>query len=264
MLAIQGCERSPKELTLQEITAEIEKHIPYYSKKTTNWKASIRHALSLHQIFRRRQRKEDEAGPRGGYWHLDFRDGEGTKRLRKRNSRAQRTRDEDDDFEDMEEDPSSESFDDDDSASTGSSGRHAPYPAVAGAGSSSFRGRRPIVGASGPSRLGGSPLLVRTGSPSTSTASPPPFLSGPRQPPLEVVEQERLPAGGISRGQRAGPVGYYGRGGVSGGASERDARFVPAGSSAVRGAHIRPHGPAHRGGRPAGEPAQDRKGKGRG
>ncbi|KAL1713434.1 hypothetical protein EV715DRAFT_258457 [Schizophyllum commune] len=268
MLAIQGCSRSPKELTLNEIAQTIEQHFTWYGDGKTNWKASIRHALSLHKIFRRRSRRDVEGGGRGGYWHLDFSDGEGTKRSRKRTSRAQRFARDDDDFDQStEEEPgSSESVDDDDTASTGSSGRHAPYPAASSYSSSSTRGGLPTARGRRPDRLGASPLPAGAGSPGTSTASPPQVFIpyAPRQPPFEAAGPSRLPAGGISRGGRASPAGQFGRGGLPGGAGERDARFAPAGSSTARGAHIRPHGPAHRGGRPAGEPAQDRKGKGRG
>ena len=41
MLAIQGCSRSPKELTLNEIAQTIEQHFTWYGDGKTNWKVRV-------------------------------------------------------------------------------------------------------------------------------------------------------------------------------------------------------------------------------
>lgn len=76
------------------------------------WKRSIRHNLSLKAIFVRVERPANEPG-KGHYWAIDFRQGEGNKRDRKRRDPSSRTStnrsrsDEEDDFsEEMEEDQS--------------------------------------------------------------------------------------------------------------------------------------------------------------
>ncbi|KAF7317271.1 Winged helix DNA-binding domain-containing protein [Mycena chlorophos] len=83
-------------LTLKEIYAAIQDRYEYYREVQTNaWKRSIRHALSLHQVFRHIDRPVQEAG-KGGYWTLDYSQGEGTKRERKRRPLPQGEEDDDD------------------------------------------------------------------------------------------------------------------------------------------------------------------------
>ncbi|KAJ7051993.1 hypothetical protein C8F01DRAFT_964725, partial [Mycena amicta] len=79
-VAIYGSAR--KRLTLQEICLAIEGRYEYYRNEPTGaWRRSIRHALSLHKVFRNLERAVQEPG-KGGYWTLDYSKGEGTKRPR--------------------------------------------------------------------------------------------------------------------------------------------------------------------------------------
>ncbi|KAJ7886608.1 hypothetical protein B0H14DRAFT_2498507 [Mycena olivaceomarginata] len=90
-LAIYG---SPKKrLTLQEIYEEIGQRFVWFRKNMDNktWKSSIRHNLSLNQVFRKVQRPVTEPGM-GGYWELDISNGEGYKRPRKRIARRPKGR----------------------------------------------------------------------------------------------------------------------------------------------------------------------------
>nr|GAT61381.1 winged helix DNA-binding domain-containing protein [Mycena chlorophos] len=83
-------------LTLKEIYAAIQDRYEYYREVQTDaWKRSMRHALSLHQVFRHIDRPVQEAG-KGGYWTLDYSQGEGTKRERKRRPLPQGDDDDDD------------------------------------------------------------------------------------------------------------------------------------------------------------------------
>ncbi|KAH7884809.1 hypothetical protein F5I97DRAFT_1813027, partial [Phlebopus sp. FC_14] len=69
-LAIYG---SPnKQLTLQEIYAELEKRFQWFRdrKHEKAWKNSIRHNLSLNKVFRHVPRPITEPG-KGSYWQLD-------------------------------------------------------------------------------------------------------------------------------------------------------------------------------------------------
>ncbi|TRM57391.1 hypothetical protein BD626DRAFT_515102 [Schizophyllum amplum] len=240
MLAIQGCKRSPKELTLHEIAQEFTTHLEFYRYTTTSWRASVRHALSLHKIFRQRSRKDIEGGGRGGFWHLDFSEGEGTKRLRKRLSRAQRAP-KDEDTEQSTEDDMGSSFDEDDGEK---SDKHAPYPSARAGPSSAAR-----PGPSSSARAGPSPARTRRPAPQPSLdAISEPAMTGYRAPEAEAGDARFVEAG--------------------------DPRFAPAGSSTSargahtqdRGAHIQGRGaqPRGRGRRTAGdESVQDTKGKGR-
>ncbi|KAF8120360.1 hypothetical protein EV363DRAFT_1478330, partial [Boletus edulis] len=82
-LAIYG---SPnKQLTLQEIYAGLENRFQWFRdhKHEKAWKNSIRHNLSLNQVFQHVPRPITEPG-KGSYWQLDVSKGEGYKRTRKR------------------------------------------------------------------------------------------------------------------------------------------------------------------------------------
>ncbi|KAI0076201.1 winged helix DNA-binding domain-containing protein, partial [Panus rudis PR-1116 ss-1] len=81
-LAILGSPR--KRLTLAEIYSAIEDRFEWF--KNTNdkaWQGSIRHTLSLKSIFRSVSRPITEPG-KGNYWMVDYTQGEGNKRVRKR------------------------------------------------------------------------------------------------------------------------------------------------------------------------------------
>ncbi|GJE88704.1 forkhead domain-containing protein [Phanerochaete sordida] len=84
-LAIYG---SPhKRLTLQEIYTAIESRFQWYREnKDKAWKDSIRHNLSLNKCFRRVPRPISEPG-KGYFWVVDYSQGEGNKRQRKRNKK---------------------------------------------------------------------------------------------------------------------------------------------------------------------------------
>lgn len=84
-LAIQG---SPnKRLTLKEIYEAIENRFEFYRNSPNGaWKGSIRHNLSLNQVFRNVPRPLTEPG-KGNYWEIDHSKGEGYKRDRKRRNR---------------------------------------------------------------------------------------------------------------------------------------------------------------------------------
>ncbi|KAJ7278937.1 hypothetical protein C8J57DRAFT_1059638 [Mycena rebaudengoi] len=82
-LAIHG---SPeKKLTLQGICHELAQRFSWFKQhcRETAWKNSIRHNLSLNKVFRKIPLSVTQSG-KGSYWQLDFSDGEGHKRLRKR------------------------------------------------------------------------------------------------------------------------------------------------------------------------------------
>ncbi|KAF5359103.1 hypothetical protein D9756_002960 [Leucocoprinus leucothites] len=84
-LAIHGCERGM--LTLQEIYQALEDRFEYFARlKSSAWKNSIRHNLSLNQVFRSCDRPITEPG-KGRYWSLDISKGEGYKRERRRKRR---------------------------------------------------------------------------------------------------------------------------------------------------------------------------------
>ncbi|KAF8645878.1 hypothetical protein AX16_007536 [Volvariella volvacea WC 439] len=89
-LAIYGSEN--KRLTLQGIYDAIAERFEYYRKQKKNaWKHSIRHNLSLNKVFRRAYRAvvdTDAKGDRGGFWVLDFSEGEGYKRDRRRTRKS--------------------------------------------------------------------------------------------------------------------------------------------------------------------------------
>ncbi|CCM04237.1 uncharacterized protein FIBRA_06404 [Fibroporia radiculosa] len=85
-LAIHG---SPKKrLTLQEIYAALEARFQWFRDNTHDkaWQNSIRHNLSLNKCFRRVSKPITEPG-KGSYWVVDYSQGEGNKRARKRNKR---------------------------------------------------------------------------------------------------------------------------------------------------------------------------------
>ncbi|KAJ6608653.1 hypothetical protein B0H10DRAFT_515771 [Mycena sp. CBHHK59/15] len=88
-LALYGCEK--KKLTLQEIYREIIGRFRWFKEHQTqtSWKNSIRHNLSLNKVFKPEARPMSEVG-KGCYWTLDVSQGEGNKRPRKRQSRANR------------------------------------------------------------------------------------------------------------------------------------------------------------------------------
>ncbi|KAI9566911.1 hypothetical protein HD554DRAFT_2024951, partial [Boletus coccyginus] len=82
-LAIYGSPK--KQLTLQEIYTELENRFQWFRdhKRDRAWKNSIRHNLSLNQVFKHVARPITEPG-KGNYWQLDVSKGEGYKRARKR------------------------------------------------------------------------------------------------------------------------------------------------------------------------------------
>ncbi|TRM64675.1 hypothetical protein BD626DRAFT_628814 [Schizophyllum amplum] len=72
--------------TLQDMYEAVEERYLYFrGNNVDSWKGSIRHMLSLKKVYRNE----------GGLWWLDFSDGEGDKRQRKRGSRSSS----DDDYE---------------------------------------------------------------------------------------------------------------------------------------------------------------------
>ncbi|KAJ7131702.1 fork head domain-containing protein, partial [Mycena crocata] len=82
MLAIHGSEK--KRLTLQQIYRAIEARFTYYREtEGKQWQNSIRHSLSLRSAFVKVRRPAHEPG-KGFYWQLDFTNGDGLKRPRKR------------------------------------------------------------------------------------------------------------------------------------------------------------------------------------
>ncbi|KXN83803.1 Forkhead box protein I1-ema [Leucoagaricus sp. SymC.cos] len=84
-LAIHGSPRGM--LTLQEIYLALEDRFDYFARlKSSAWKNSIRHNLSLNQVFRSCDRPITEPG-KGRYWSLDISKGEGYKRERRRKRR---------------------------------------------------------------------------------------------------------------------------------------------------------------------------------
>ncbi|KAF9790807.1 hypothetical protein BJ322DRAFT_999001, partial [Thelephora terrestris] len=81
-LAIYGSPR--KRLTLQEIYHALESRFDWFKDSNdTAWKRSIRHNLSLNKTFRKVPRPVTDPG-KGSYWMVDYSQGEGNKRLRKR------------------------------------------------------------------------------------------------------------------------------------------------------------------------------------
>ncbi|PIL35654.1 transcription factor [Ganoderma sinense ZZ0214-1] len=85
-LAILGS--TNKRLTLQEIYQALEDRFVWFAqnKDDKSWQNSIRHNLSLYKCFKRIQKPITEPG-KGSYWVVDYSDGAGTKRPRKRNKR---------------------------------------------------------------------------------------------------------------------------------------------------------------------------------
>lgn len=85
-LAIYGSPR--RRLTLQEIYQALEDRFEWFRQRTDelSWKNSIRHNLSLRKCFLKVQRPITEPG-KGSYWMIDLTQGEGNKRVRKRNKK---------------------------------------------------------------------------------------------------------------------------------------------------------------------------------
>ncbi|KAH9063630.1 hypothetical protein EDB87DRAFT_1557719 [Lactarius vividus] len=85
-LAIYDSPRS--RLTLQEIYQALEDRFEWFRQRTDelSWKNSIRHNLSLRKCFLKVQRPITEPG-KGSYWMIDLTQGEGNKRVRKRNKK---------------------------------------------------------------------------------------------------------------------------------------------------------------------------------
>ncbi|KAI0091232.1 hypothetical protein BDY19DRAFT_886731, partial [Irpex rosettiformis] len=83
-LAIHGSRN--KRLTLQGIYHALEYRFEWYRENSedTSWKNSIRHNLSLNKCFRRAPRPITEPG-KGSFWTVDYSQGTGNKRERKRN-----------------------------------------------------------------------------------------------------------------------------------------------------------------------------------
>ncbi|KAJ7821147.1 hypothetical protein B0H13DRAFT_1660555 [Mycena leptocephala] len=82
-LAIYGSENQM--LTYSEICLAISLRFEWYRKRwhTESWRNSVRHALSLNQAFKR------VGGIKGGYWKVDFADGDGYKRPTVRRAKNQ-------------------------------------------------------------------------------------------------------------------------------------------------------------------------------
>ncbi|KAG8212907.1 hypothetical protein J3R82DRAFT_11259 [Butyriboletus roseoflavus] len=104
-LAIYGSPK--KQLTLQEIYIELEKRFEWFRehKNQKAWKNSIRHNLSLNQVFQHVPRPVTEPG-KGSYWQLDVSKGEGHKRVRKRRpkNRMMASEEENEEASEMDED----------------------------------------------------------------------------------------------------------------------------------------------------------------
>ncbi|EKM77971.1 hypothetical protein AGABI1DRAFT_107749 [Agaricus bisporus var. burnettii JB137-S8] len=84
-LAIHGSVKG--RLTLQEIYQSLEDRFTYFARlRSSAWKNSIRHNLSLNQVFRSCDRPITEPG-KGRYWSVDISKGEGYKRERRRKRR---------------------------------------------------------------------------------------------------------------------------------------------------------------------------------
>ncbi|KAJ6553600.1 hypothetical protein DFH09DRAFT_843304, partial [Mycena vulgaris] len=81
-LAIYGSET--KRLTLQGIYQALVARFRFFKEHETEkqWRNSIRHALSLYQVFVKVKRPLHDAG-KGDYWTLDHSRGEGTKRFKR-------------------------------------------------------------------------------------------------------------------------------------------------------------------------------------
>ncbi|KAI0342811.1 hypothetical protein BDW22DRAFT_1330320, partial [Trametopsis cervina] len=82
-LAIHG---SPnRRLTLQEIYQALMRRFRWYrdNARDRSWQNSIRHNLSLNKCFRKVARPITEPG-KGHFWTVDYSDGVGNKRERKR------------------------------------------------------------------------------------------------------------------------------------------------------------------------------------
>ncbi|KAJ6620424.1 hypothetical protein B0H10DRAFT_1791765 [Mycena sp. CBHHK59/15] len=84
-LAIYGS--ADKQLTLRGIFNELAQRFTWFREHQEDdaWKNSVRHNLSLNKVFRRIPRPLTEPG-QGCYWTLDFSEGEGNKRVRKRHT----------------------------------------------------------------------------------------------------------------------------------------------------------------------------------
>ncbi|KZT02565.1 winged helix DNA-binding domain-containing protein, partial [Laetiporus sulphureus 93-53] len=82
-LAIFGSPR--KRLTLQEIYAALQERFEWFRDNVhdKSWQNSIRHNLSLNLCFRKVFKPATEPG-KGYYWMVDYSNGEGNKRPRKR------------------------------------------------------------------------------------------------------------------------------------------------------------------------------------
>ncbi|KAF5341937.1 hypothetical protein D9611_001270 [Ephemerocybe angulata] len=103
-LAIYG---SPNQrMTLKQIYEAIEERFEFYRTQPKGaWRGSIRHNLSLNQVFKNVHRPLTEPG-KGNYWEIDHSKGEGYKRDRKRKSRkttsgAVASEEEEQDFDDL-------------------------------------------------------------------------------------------------------------------------------------------------------------------
>ncbi|KAI0750555.1 hypothetical protein BC629DRAFT_1290211, partial [Irpex lacteus] len=82
-LAIHGSRN--KRLTLQDIYQALEDRFEWYraNAEDKSWQNSIRHNLSLNKCFRRVPRPITEPG-KGSFWTVDYSQGTGNKRERKR------------------------------------------------------------------------------------------------------------------------------------------------------------------------------------
>ncbi|KAF8629957.1 hypothetical protein AX17_005523 [Amanita inopinata Kibby_2008] len=125
-LAIYGSPQ--KKLTLKGVYSAIENRFEWFRNQPNGaWKRSIRHNLSLNQVFRRTPRPITEPG-KGNYWELDVSRGEGYKRERKRRNKRQFQ------YATQENDSDSDSVSVDDEDYSDISSRHSePSSNVAGA-----------------------------------------------------------------------------------------------------------------------------------
>ena len=60
-----------KRVTVSQMYQYIEGRFPYYKQCTRNWRASVRHTLSVNDCFVRTAKKRSDGGDQGGLWAID-------------------------------------------------------------------------------------------------------------------------------------------------------------------------------------------------
>ncbi|KAJ7773150.1 hypothetical protein B0H16DRAFT_1304684 [Mycena metata] len=88
LIKLAICGSSSNTLTYRDICFAIAERFEWYrkSRDPKAWKASVRHALSFHQAFKRLPGKNDSSLTKGGPWTVDLSLGDGFKRAKKRRS----------------------------------------------------------------------------------------------------------------------------------------------------------------------------------